>query len=63
MQYKDKFNKACRELGVGDLTIGHRSLTQHHLTKEHWKMLYFALLAFQHQTKLIVADSIAQEEK
>lgn len=62
MNYHDKFIKACRELGIGDVTIGHRSLASHHLTKEHWKMLYFAMLAFQHQAKLIVADSIAKEE-
>ena len=32
---KDKFIEVCREFGIGDLTVGHRKITDHSLDKEH----------------------------
>lgn len=61
MNFKDKFIRASRELGMGDLTIGHRPITGYPLKKEHWLMVHYALLAFEHQVKLIVADAVARE--
>jgi len=61
IMYKEEFIKVCRELGIGDLTIEHRPISGYPLSKEHWLMIHYALLSFEHQVKLIVADAVARE--
>jgi hypothetical protein len=59
--YKSAWIKECRKLGIGNLSIGHRSFNNE-LTKEDWTALYHALLAFQYHVKLIVAHRRAMNE-
>lgn len=60
--YRKEFIEACHELGIGDMTIEHRPVVKQPLKKRHWFMIYLALLGFQHQVKLIVADAIANDK-
>ena len=52
---KSQVINRCRELVMGDLTIGHRKISREHLTVDDWRQVYYAYLAFQYQIKLIVA--------
>ncbi len=54
-QYDNNWVAECRKLGIGDLTVGRRPLSEEKLTKDDWRQVYFALLSFQCQLKLIVA--------
>ncbi len=62
VDYRKRFIEACREFGIGDMAIEHRPIVKQPLKKRHWFMIYLALLGFQHQVKLIVADAMASDE-
>jgi hypothetical protein len=46
-----------RELGIGNLCMGHKRLAEEPLTEEDWAEVLRTYLAFQHHLKLIVLNA------
>ncbi len=57
--YHSIFIKACRDMGIGDLTLHHRKIKDEPLSKEDWHDVYVATQAYQFQLTLIVARARA----
>ena len=49
--------KTDRELGIGNLCLGHMPLAKEPLTEEDWAEVRRAYMAFQHHLKLIVLEA------
>ena len=49
--------KTDRELGIGNLCLGHKPLSIEPLTEEDWAEVRRAYMAFQHHLKLIVLEA------
>jgi hypothetical protein len=47
----------ARELGIGNLCIGHKPLAKEPLTEEDWGEVLRGYLAFQHHLKLLVLNA------
>jgi len=60
--YHQEYIKACRKLGLGDVTLHHRKIKDEPLSKEDWHQVYVATMAYQFQLTLIVANARAREE-
>jgi hypothetical protein len=56
----DKYIKAVRCLGLGDITMHHRKLQDEPLSAEDWAEVYRATLAYQFHLSLIVARARAR---
>ncbi len=60
--YHSEYIKACRSLGLGDITLHHRKIANEPLKKEDWHSVYLATMAYQFQLTLIVANARAREK-
>lgn len=52
-----------RELGIGNLCIGHMPLAKEPLTEEDWAEVRRTYMAFQHHLKLIVLEARKRLER
>jgi hypothetical protein len=63
MERMKRNNDITRELGIGNLCLGHMPLAKEHLTEEDWAEVRRAYMAFQHHIKLIVLEARKRLER
>jgi hypothetical protein len=56
-----EYIKAARALGLGDITMHHRKLSEEPLSKEDWAEVYRATLAYQFHLQIITARARARK--
>jgi hypothetical protein len=54
---KSPLIELSKSLGIGEITLSHRPLSQEPLTVSDWEEVYRATLAYQHHLKLIAMNA------